>query len=373
MTYGLYDADLNYYLAPFYNLELMKLSSYYKHKREIVGLSPDFSPNRYSHFIIRQDFYNSNPLNLTYKNIEYGGRAFDGEKYKALPLDIESMKPDIQLYANVPLPIKKKYKKYIGTMQNAEHLRLSLDGATIWKDFEKQFHHNTRIYGVIFHDYDLGKIDGVIDFLEQELPNFVSKGGYYIGMKFPVQVNDKENFFKWLNIPHMGNYYSLQYNNILQNEEILRLASNKISFRFTNQITINITNELSNTDSIGKTIQNVLRSIINLRSYQIFFPLKYDESVINDNNWKKVMKLISLYNKHLFSLLSHTENYKRTEPYETIYSYCKNVLTKAASLIKEDFFSKENIQSIFQFVRENDYDLFKDFYEYRGGEIRNDR
>ena len=44
MSYGLYDADLPYYPIPFYNLELMKLSSYYKRKREIVGLSPNFSP-----------------------------------------------------------------------------------------------------------------------------------------------------------------------------------------------------------------------------------------------------------------------------------------------------------------------------------------
>jgi hypothetical protein len=40
---------------------------------------------------------------------------------------------------------------------------------------------------------------------------------------------------------------------------------------------------------------------------------------------------------------------------------------------KDSIFTKESIQSIFQFVRENNYDLFKDFYEYRGGEIRNDR
>ena len=44
MSYGLYDADLPYYPIPFYNLELMKLSSYYKRKREIVGLAPSYSP-----------------------------------------------------------------------------------------------------------------------------------------------------------------------------------------------------------------------------------------------------------------------------------------------------------------------------------------
>ena len=79
MSYGLYDADLPYYPIPFYNLELMKLSSYYKHKREIVGLSPDFSPNKYNNFIVRQDFYNPYANHYSVENVEYGGRAFDGE------------------------------------------------------------------------------------------------------------------------------------------------------------------------------------------------------------------------------------------------------------------------------------------------------
>ena len=39
------------------NLELMKISSYYKKKMEIVNLSPSFSPNMYNKFIYRKDYY----------------------------------------------------------------------------------------------------------------------------------------------------------------------------------------------------------------------------------------------------------------------------------------------------------------------------
>ena len=101
MSYGLYDGDLQFYpQVPFFNLELMKLSTYYKRRREIVSLSLDFKPNMYSHFIIRQDY----PFNCTYPtypNIEYGGRAFSSTKYKPLPLEIEVMRPDISLYNKV--------------------------------------------------------------------------------------------------------------------------------------------------------------------------------------------------------------------------------------------------------------------------------
>ena len=97
MSYGLYDGDWQFYTkVPVFNLELMKYSTYYKRKHEIVSLMPSFEPHLYSNIIVRQDFYNS--FGYSYQdNIIYGGRAFDGENYKPLPLDIEVMKPDIQL------------------------------------------------------------------------------------------------------------------------------------------------------------------------------------------------------------------------------------------------------------------------------------
>ena len=160
MSYGLYDADLPYYPIPFYNLELMKLSSYYKRKREIVGLSPNFSPQRYNHFIVRQDFYNPYS-HFKGQNVELGGRAFDGETYKPLPIEIERMRPDIGLYDRVkPNQVKGYNKSALSTMRRAEHLRLSLDGKTIWKDFERQFRNEDKAYGVIFHDYNLNDVEG---------------------------------------------------------------------------------------------------------------------------------------------------------------------------------------------------------------------
>ena len=109
MSYGLYDADWQYYKrVPFFNLELMKLSTYYKRRHEIVSLMPTFEPNKYSNVIVRQDYYNSYGY-ASYDNVTYGGRAFDGENYKPLPLDIEVMKPDIQLYEK----IKDKINNYL--------------------------------------------------------------------------------------------------------------------------------------------------------------------------------------------------------------------------------------------------------------------
>ena len=368
MSYGLYDADLHYYPIPFYNLELMKLSSYYKHKREIVGLAPDFSPHRYGHFIVRQDFYNSEPLNLNHKNIEYGGRAFDGKKYKPLPLEIEVMKPDIQLYANAPFPRSKKYEVPISTMKRAEHIRLSLDGKTIWSDCEKQLRRGRSIHGIVFHDYNLNAIDGAAEFIKKNLSDWIpSKVGRRLGAKFPIQVDNKTDLFKWLCIDPMGYYYSLQHNGLIDESYIPELVEIRKEFTTLKQTSINISNSFTYEELINGGIKRIFHNIINLRTHRLIFPLIYNESFFIDNNWKMVMKLIVRYNQHLV-ISAKGKYFKYTEPYETLYSYAKAAIKQTK--INEPLLTKESIQSIFQFVRENDYDLFRDFYEYRGEEVR---
>ena len=75
MSIGLYDMDIATYTLVPYNLEIMKLSAYYKKKREIVVLSPSFTPERHQKFFLRKDYDDGNfplELNVT-KNLEYGG------------------------------------------------------------------------------------------------------------------------------------------------------------------------------------------------------------------------------------------------------------------------------------------------------------
>ncbi len=372
MSYGLYDADLQFYPIPFYNLELMKLSSYYKHKREIVGLSPDFSPHRYTNFIVRQDFYSPHSHSYKGNNITYGGRAFDGEKYKPLPLEIERMKPDISLYEKIKVyNINERNKHAISTMRRAEHIRLSLDGKTIWKNFEKQFRHNSNCFGVIFHDYNLNQINGAYELIKQNLSKWISNViGRKVGMKFPIQVDNKKDLCKWLSLEPMGSYFSLCHNGLITNEYLPELDEVRQQSSAHRQASMDISKVYTSDELINGGLQRIFRTIINLRSHKLIFSLIYDKNLFVDNNWKKVMELINHYNIHLANRYK-SDYFKRVEPYETLFSYCRAIIRQPK--VKNPLLTKESIESIFQFVRENDYELFKDFYEYRGGEVRNDR
>ena len=100
MSVGCYDADMQKYLHVPFNLELMKLSAYYKRKNEIVSLAPIFRPQRYTKFLYRKDFFDGDFHQeiFTTPNIEWGGQAFSGEQYIPLDEKIERMKPDTYLY-----------------------------------------------------------------------------------------------------------------------------------------------------------------------------------------------------------------------------------------------------------------------------------
>lgn len=370
MSYGLYDGDLKLYPTPFYNLELMKLASYYKNKREIVGLSLDFSPQKYTHFIVRQDFYANQTYPLNFHNVEYGGRAFGGDVYQPLPLEIEMMRPDISIYNRaIPKRIKKRQKTIFSTMRRAEHLRLSLDGKTIWSDFEKQLRKDSDCFGIIFHDYDLGAIDGSFELVKELIPATIAhKDGRKIGMKFPIQISQENELIKWLSLQPMGTYYSLCYNNLIDFNLVPALIEVKQQSYAYRQMSMNINNELQKPNPIDKNIHHIYRSLINLRTQRLIFPLIYDNSIFTDDNWKQVMQLINRYNTHLVSQSTRSDYFSRIEPFETLYSYVKAVQRQPA--IKDSILSLESVRNIFQFVRENNYDLFKDFYEYRGEEVR---
>ena len=79
------------------------------------------------------------------------------------------------------------------------------------------------------------------------------------------------------------------------------------------------------------------------------------------------MKLINIYNKHLLSLKDH-QLFNQFKDRETMYSFARSQIKSAN--IKNYLMTPGNLSYIFNFVRENNYDLFVDFYEYFGEEVK---
>ena len=367
MSYGLYDGDLQFYpQVPFFNLELMKLSTYYKRRREIVSLSLDFKPNMYSHFLIRQD-YPYNCTYPTYPNVVYGGRAFSGTKYKPLDLSIEKSHADVSLYDKVKVPHLDKHvvKSACSTMRRAEHIRLSLDEKTIWPNWESQLRYHSNAFGIILHDYNLANVDGSFELLKENLPNIIqSTRGQRIGTKFPIITITEQDFTNWYSLPAMGSYYYLQHDGILT-ANIIPIIKENFNQNKPNQITINVTGNTTYDEFISADIICLFQSILDLRRAGIVFPLIYDKGFFADSRWVDVIDLICRFNNRAL-MERYNENYfSRVAPFETLYSYVKKLIddekTYGYTTRRKDKYSQ-----LFQFVRENNYDLFKLFYEYTG-------
>lgn len=364
MSYGLYDGDLKLYPhTPFFNLELMKLSTYYKNKLEIVSFSPDFNPRMYTHFLVRQDFLN-NYVYPPHPNVEYGGRAFQGNKYIPLPQEIEQCRPDNELY-------NKLYRKdfslaeraAFNTMRRAEHVRLSLDGKTIWKDWQKQIRYDDKNWGIIIHDYNIGQIDGAYQAIKDNLDDIVKNSrARRVGMKFPVIIDNEKSFCDWFNLPSIGQYFNLQYDGIITKNVIPEITDNYIKGRG-KQVTVNVTKNTSYDDFINHKINTMFKTILELRSYGMVFPLIYDKDFFANSQWLDVMKMIQGFNHHILDTgIRHANYFAKRAPYESLFSYYHSIL-KNAERRHEDMERRQKLINIFQFVRENNYELFKLFYE----------
>ena len=370
MSYGLYDGDLNSYdKIPFFNLELMKMATYYRHHHEIASLSPSFSPQMYSYFIVRQDYYNSKGYphtDIPLDRLSFHGRFFDGETYKPLPLDMEICQPDVNLYDKIESEIvhNKTLKNGFSVMRRAEHIRLSLDGKTIWPSFERQLRHDPTHFGLILHDYDLGAINDSLDIVHDILNDLYRSSAFKrIGTKFPVQTNTIDSLLSWLEFNPLQQF-NVQYNGIFIPDDYEKLILVNPHTTVIEQSTINPTRNISYENFISTGIIQLFESILDLRRLHINFSLNYDKDFFTDNKWKEVMRLIQMFNQHIHYYLSDKDYMKRVAPYETFYSYVKS-LTKKHILFGSRY-PKEKAAELFQFVRENNYELFVRFYEYTG-------
>ncbi|MBQ4060567.1 MAG: hypothetical protein IJD46_00935 [Bacilli bacterium] len=192
MSIGLYDIDfMNYIHVPF-NLNLMKLAAYYKKKREVVVLAPVLEPERYQKMFVVKDYFDGEfDKRILAENVTYSGHAFTKDSYSPMAEEIERTKPDKYLYHKFDsiFCINKAKQSLFTIMTNAEHIRLSLDGMTIWKGFEKTYSINQQTRAIIFHDYDLGRIKDsyfvVRDIINKLNSNYIN--GQLVGTKFPIQ------------------------------------------------------------------------------------------------------------------------------------------------------------------------------------------
>lgn len=361
MSVGIYDADLATYTLVCFNLEAMKLSAYYKQQREIVVLSPEFSPQKNTQFFFRKDYNDGKfPAGLMEPNVDYGGLAFTDNIYSPLPLEIERMRPDTSLYAKME---DKMRHDIFNALMKGEHCRLSLDGKTVWPEYKKQFLSLPTARNIFFHDYDLGAVEGSFEAVQDILKEATCDGrrDVKIGMKFPVQINNTEDLFKWTSLNPNSTFFFIAYNGVIDQDAFLRWTG-ETNPRAVYRLDYNCTADPSYTEEefILEKIPQLYRQALISHSLGLPFLLRYDENFFSDKRWGRLLTLFSMFgnarsNRPKTTTVSYFSQ-------STLYDFAQWASRQPPMKSHNFRVSVKEMRKLFAFVKKKIPSLFEDFY-----------
>lgn len=199
MYVGLYDADLVYHQkSPVLNLEIMKMSSYFRRQGHVVALVADIQKiDKYDKVFIRKDIPSSYlPSSfLLQEKIEWGGLAYTGGTHVWLdPIEIERMIPDLSIYYPFLKHAEKnniiKDKTIARSLGRRNYVRYFIDGQKI----------NLRVINknkqVFLYDTNIVENEG----WEDELIKLEELTCCKIHFVYPTKVENEEDVGKFLNL-----------------------------------------------------------------------------------------------------------------------------------------------------------------------------
>ena len=359
MSVGLYDVDFSKYHQVMFNLEIMKMATYFKGKREITVLSPTYSPERYTHFYLRKDFYDGDfPVGLNkHDNLQYGGIAFNNGRYLALPEDIERTVPDTYVYdryKKLYVEGAKLHGAAYTTMTQGLHLRLSLDGKTVWNKVARQLP-DKKARCMFFHDPNLGEIEDALYVIGDLTKKFsiVKDGACSIGAKFPINISGLEEFSKWNEFVFSDNFFTLNLREPLCDEEFCTIVDSIGPTKIKHMTYTVADASSSKNDFIMYTLPQIFKQTIFCCRQHKKILLNIDDDFIIEPEWREVVTLLNLY-------MSAAQSYGESVP--ALYVFCKNLRSREGQY-KNGVMCKEDARRIFNFVYERQPELFKLFYE----------
>ena len=382
MIIGCYDADMSKYIHTPFNLELMKIASYYKRKREIVLLSPSIELEKASKVFYRKDYYDGDfDSKVLYNSkVSYGGRAFSMDKYIPLPEDIEKMKPDRLIYESMRKNFctNKLNTNLFNKMQRAQHIRLTLDGNNIKTDPFEQFDKQQEGELFIFHDYNLCEIQNGYEAIQDLLKIVPNNKNKYIGSKFPLIPRNDQELIKWANVHPMNGFFNIEIHGLLKDEVLYEFIETQKNTSISQQSRYYILDNLNSDEEILKALPDIYRQIIYLRSHRIQISLIYDNTTFSNPLLKKTLDLMVHYLNQGHKMTK--DRFYKTLGYDNLFSFARRLkdyyaVTSHYITKSDNLLSRGEAREVFKYIQQNNYELFKMFYEctyveFKGGKFQ---
>lgn len=351
-TIGIYDADYLSGKKEWYNLEAMKLSAYYKKRREIVSLSPSFSPELYSKFYYVADFENLNDIPIIPDDVITIGHTFY-DKYKLLPAEIEKCKPDLSLYPTEEDLNSRRRKR-------GWHIRISSDEKVIDDKFTNQKYIETELLklensSIFCYDYNVGKIENGYKWLYDTMEYMKSKNmrGSCVLFKYPLYIDNVDDFercvkmyrstIRYRNIYRppfiLSGIYDTNENIRIQNS--LDLMRSYKGFHVKNPAVIYDFTKGNESTVLEKNFHEIMITTLSLWSRSANISLKYDDKIISNKKWQVFFNSLNDY--------LNLTNFK-FEMYPSFYYLYKDLIPEIFDIIEV---KDKQLINIFKKMKEN--------------------
>lgn len=289
MDIGLLDQDAILSPETFYpNLEIMKLSSYYKKNKNFVSLilNPK-EVDRYTKIVLRKDTNDENYLSNLFlnKKCEYGGLAFTNNIYKPLEKEIENCIPDISIYNSYFNKILLKLKKgeiLKRKFLQSSYIRLSTDGINCDLDYQNGFIGASARSQNIVYVYD----NNILEIKDsKEAINDIIKGKQQFMKLIHVQESkDFEKISNWCVKAWNSSDNKIIYNKIVYNKEFKEICSMSKDFTLKPFILICYDKNKTYTDNFLKAdFKNSLNRALYIMTTKARVQLMDKEEYENEN------------------------------------------------------------------------------------------
>lgn len=368
MTIGIYDDDFLTRKYGYFNLDLMKISSYYKKRNQIVSLITVPLPkaiDKYNKIIYYKNYDTKGYMPPVFKadNISYGGLYFSNFKYLPLPEKIQKESPDKTLYNKGVNTFTCDYasKNFYKKQQNGEHAYFEYKDKV--QDLSKYYasRKTTRVF--FLHDYDIKHREELIKFNKE-----ISKYNCTIGNQFPLIVYDEQELIHLLDNNMLAANFFIEFRGMLSDAayvEVVEKLPRKINYTFFYNFTYFIEKE---EQVYNGFFARIIYQIMYLKKFRKNFTLTYTVDFIENYELLSFLELLATYTSTIVTLRS--KNIEAALKYDTIYSLC--------SRLKHNKYKRwlnvEETRQAFRLLGLKDYEVFKMLYECRevefiGGEL----
>ena len=339
MDVGLLDQDALSYPKNFFpNLEIMKLSTYYKKSKNFVSLvlNPE-KIERYNKIILRKNLNDGDYLSslLLNQKCEYGGLAFSNGIYVSLPEQVENLVPDLSIY-NI------YFKKILQGKTNevlqrrlldSSFIRLSSDNKTCNLDYLKGLiGHGTKSENVVYI-YDLNLLN--IQKSQEIIDNLPLGRVQKVRFVYPQYSEDFPVVESWSKKRWNHTKNRIIYNKPFMTKEFKEICCK--SKEFFNKPILLICNDKNETYTeifLKTDFRNSLNKAIYVMTTKSKIRFEYKKEPEN-NNFKMLYKNLIYWMDKGFGSLSF-KNYLYSKKQKKLSLFLEN-------LAKEDLFLRELI------------------------------